>query len=72
MTISQVAKQAYPLLTLPVPGPMNRWRDGGMEGWIDGSMDRWIDRQILSSLPGLFLLARDFARGVQVGAAKTY
>ena len=24
MTISQVAKQAYPLLTLPVPGPMNR------------------------------------------------
>jgi hypothetical protein len=51
---------------------MEGWRDGGMDRWIDGSMDRWIDRQILSSLPGLFLLARDFARGVQVGAAKTY
>ena len=43
-----------------------------MNRWTDGPMDRWTDGQILSSLPVLFLLARDFARGVQVGAANTY
>ena len=43
-----------------------------MDRWTDGPMDRWTDEQILSSLPVLFLLARDFARGVQVGAANTY
>ena len=51
---------------------MTRWTDGPMARWPDGPMARWPDGQILSSLPDLFLLARDFARGVQVGAANTY
>ena len=36
-----------------------------MDRWTDGPMDRWTDGQNLSSLPGLPLLARDFARNAQ-------